>query len=115
MKAIIKKLIRFISYNFFETYFIKKRFNLIEQYKNDILRESYLYFKEELNKSILFRTSEKVNSTYSIDLFEFSVNKIGGDILKTGLYLEFGTFKGDSAKIISNIINNIDQDLKLGV
>lgn len=113
MRDIIKKLIRFIGWNFFETYFIKKRFNLIEEYKKDTLRESYLYFKDEMNKSILFRTSKKFNSTYSIDLFEFSINKIGSDIMKTGLYLEFGTFKGNSAKIISNIINNINQDLKL--
>ena len=113
MKTVLKKLINFISWNFFEPYFTKKRFNLIEQYNYDSLRESYLYFKDELKKSILFRTSKKVNSTYSIDLFKFSINKIERDILKTGLYLEFGTFKGDSAKIISNIIYNIDQDLKL--
>lgn len=105
MKIILKKLIRFISWNFFEAYFIQKKFNLIDEYKKDTLRESFLYFKEHFNKSILFRTSKSLKSSYSIELFKYSVNKIGNEILNKGLYLEFGTYRGDSAKIISNILS----------
>ena len=45
MKNFLSKIIKFISWRFFESYFIQKRFNLIEQYKEDTLKESYNYFK----------------------------------------------------------------------
>ena len=113
MKNFLSKIIKFISWRFFESYFIQKRFNLIEQYKEDTLKESYNYFKKHFQNSMMFKTSKNLNSSYSIELFNYSINKIELNKLKNGLCLEFGTYKGQSAEIICKIPSKRDNNLKL--
>lgn len=108
VKKIIIKIITFVTSHICNVIKSKNRLNPIEKFKKDTALESYNYFKKYFAKANLFKVSDNVSKevSCSIELFEFVFSKIfKNNLLKDEyLILEFGTFKGESAKVISAIL-----------
>lgn len=115
MKKLLKKIISFFTSCVYEVIQSKKRLNPIDEFKKETFLESYNYFKKYFVKANLFKVSlnQKKNFTFSINLFEHSFFELTKNKIKLNeyLFLEFGTYKGQSATIISSILkkhtNNI--------
>ena len=110
MKNLIKNFFRAFGSYFFESYFRKKRFNPIDQYIHEEGQESYNTFKKYFSSSMLFKREnleygEKIR-TYSLKK-AISLNSTN----KNPYFLEFGVFKGQSTKLFSKILLQIDKKI----
>ena len=93
----------------------KSRLNPIEEFKKDTALESYNYFKKYFARANLFKVSDNTSKdiTCSVELFEFAFNRIVKNSLLKNEYLilEFGTFKGETAKVISAILKKSSDNI----
>ena len=111
IKNIIIKIISFITAHVYNVIKSKSRLNPIEEFKKDTALESYNYFKKYFARANLFKVSDNTSKdiTCSVELFEFAFNRIVKNSLLKNEYLilEFGTFKGETAKVISAILKKV--------
>lgn len=115
IKNIIIKIISFITAHVYNVVKSKSRLNPIEEFKKDTALESYNYFKKYFARANLFKVSDNASKeiTCSVELFEFAFNRIVKNSLLKNEYLilEFGTFKGETAKVISAILKKSSDNI----
>ena len=110
MKNLIKNFFRAFGSYFFESYFRKKRFNPIDQFIHEESQESYNNFKRYFSSSMLFK---RENFEYGEKIRTYSLKKaISLNTTNNNTYfLEFGVFKGQSTKLFSKILLQIDKKI----
>ena len=98
MKSLIKSfLLKFSKYLyriFLESKFINKRDGVVDLLSHEAKIQSKEYFEEYLDKILLFYT-RKSFWTYNLD-----------NLIKEGVVLEFGVFKGHSINFMSNTLKD---------
>ena len=110
MKNLIKKIISGFGAYFFQNYFIKKRFNPIDQFNSEESQESYNTFKKYFNNAMLFK---RENLPYGEKIRTYSLKKsLEIDNLKNKNYfMEFGVYEGQSTKLFSKILSLSNNEL----
>jgi len=104
-KYIKKKLINFLKFLESNSTLKKKTNNPIDYYLEDISRECYEIFKNDMKKSTAFVNDDDIRK-YSI------LRSVENHLtLANNLFLEFGVYKAESINYFSNILKKFNKSI----
>jgi SAM-dependent methyltransferase len=101
MYSYLKKILRFIGYNFFKNVIeYNKLYNPIHAFNYEQVRSSYNYFKKYFKQSLLIDNVLDIRK-YSI---KKSLENLGSENFNKEYFLEFGVHTGSTLNIFADIV-----------
>ena len=106
MYSYLKKILRFIGYNFFKNVIeYNNLYNPIDAFNYEQVRSSYNYFKKYFKQSLLIENALDIRK-YSI---KKSLENLGSENFNKEYFLEFGVHTGSTLNIFADIVHKYNR------
>lgn len=104
-KYLKKKLVSVLKFLDSNSRFKKQTNNPIDYYLEDLSKECYEFFKNDIKKSVVFINDEDIRKYSIIKAIENHL------FLTNNLFLEFGVYKAESINYFSNILKKYNKNI----